>query len=160
MNSLRLDARSGWPIPNEVCAEKADVALRAGRAMWEGMYPRLRFRSISNTYNCVGLVVASRRAWVDPEHLLQVLREDGYRKLADVVETESGDIVIYQADNDDEPAHVAVVVRKQPIVPGVSEDNLIVLSKWGAFGEYEHESLHVPKVYGRPAQFWTHRRDP
>lgn len=160
MEELKLEARSKWPIPNELCPEKPDVALRAGRAVWEALFPRLTFRSISNTYNCVGMVVASRRVWVLPEYLERIFREDGFRRLQGLSEVEPGDIVVYQTDGDDEPTHVALVVRKQPVVPGEREDPLVVLSKWGGFGEYEHESQHVPNVYGQPTQFWTHRRNP
>jgi hypothetical protein len=98
--------------------------------------------------------------WVQPAHLVQVLREDGFQQLGGLAEVEQGDVVIYQVDGDDEPTHVGIVIRKQIVVPGERQDALVVLSKWGGFGEYEHESLNVPPVYGRPTQYWTHRRNP
>jgi hypothetical protein len=128
--------------------------------MWESRFHNLRFRSISNTYNCVGMVVASRRVWVHPQYLEQIFQEDGFRRLTSLEDVQPGDVAVYQDGLDSEPTHVAIVVSRRIIIPGVSEDPLVVLSKWGAFGEYEHESLNVPAVYGRPTQYWTHRRNP
>ena len=61
-------------------------------------------------------------------------------------------------DSDDEPCHVAVVVRKNLAVAGENGDLLTVLSKWGADGEYVHEATKLPFLLGRPAQYWTDRR--
>jgi hypothetical protein len=158
-DSLPLQTRKKWDIPNELCYEKNDVALRAGREMWESQFVDLRFRSISNTYNCVGMVIASRRVWVQPAHLFRILADDGYRRLPGPEAAECGDVVIYQDGADEEPTHVGIVLRKKVIMKQ-DEDSLVVLSKWGAFGEYEHESQYVPVVYGRPTQFWTDRRTP
>lgn len=155
---LALETRARRPIPNEVRKERPRVALDAAVAHWRTLRPNALLRSISNTYNCVGLVVACRRVWAWPEDLVRVLIEDGYRRLAGEVEVEFGDIVVYE-DDDGEVTHVGIVIGKNVLTPGSSRDVLRVLSKWGGDGEYLHDLSHVPQVYGRVAAFWTDRRN-
>lgn len=124
-----------------------------------GIIPDAVFRSITATYNCVGMVVASRRTWVDPADLVRVLRDDGYRKLNGPEESDVGDVVIYHDDND-APCQVGLVVRKNLFVAGEGEELLTVLSKWGADGEYIHGASRVPVYLGPPAEYWTDRRTP
>ncbi len=159
VESLLLETRDRWKIPNDFCCERNPAALRAARQLWEGLFPDIRFRSISGTYNCVGLVVASRRVIVLPEHLERILTGDGYRRLRGPEEAEHGDVVVYQDEEGAEPTHVGIVVRKN-LISHADEDTLTILSKWGRDGEYEHKSRCVPEVYGRPTQYWTDRRDP
>ncbi len=106
------------------------------------------------------MVVASRRVSVDPAHLLKILKDDGYQQLPGPEGAQQGDVVVYQDDLDEEPTHVAIVLAKCVVVPGGNDDSLLVLSKWGHDGEYEHKSRYVPDVYGRPTQYWTDRRNP
>jgi hypothetical protein len=120
------------------------------------LFPEAQLRSITATYNCVDLIVASRRAWVDPEHLVKILKDDGYRLLQRAEDAESGDVVVYH-DPDGEPCHAAFVVGKNLAVAGENRDLLTVLSKWGADGEYLHEATKLPLLLGRPAQFWMDR---
>lgn len=161
IGELQLETRKGRKIPNELLPEQNPAALRAARDLAENQWfpGALRFRSISATYNCVGMVVATRRVWVQPADLMQILIDDGFQKLAGPEYAEAGDVVIYRDDRDNEPTHVGVVVRKK-LVLGSTEDFLVVLSKWGRDGEYEHASRTVPKVYGNPAEYWTDRRNP
>jgi hypothetical protein len=123
------------------------------------MVPEAILRSITATYNCTGMVVASRRTWIDPEHLTRILRDDGYRQLHGPEETEPGDVVIYH-DGEDEACHVGIVVRKNLLVPEENAEVLTVLSKWGADGEYIHAASRVPGYLGTPAEYWTDRRRP
>ncbi len=62
-------------------------------------HPNALLRSITATYNCLGLIVASRRVWVDPDHLLTILIQDGYRRLRGPEETEVGDVVVYRDES-------------------------------------------------------------
>jgi hypothetical protein len=103
------------------------------------------------------MVVASRRTWVDPGDLLRILAEDGYRKLRGEAEAEFGDVVVYRDDSND-VCHAGVVVRKNLYDPGNPRDILVVLSKWGHEGEYEHDATYVPVFCGRPAEYWTDRK--
>jgi hypothetical protein len=157
-DSLLLQTRAGWQIPNAVRPERNPAALKAAVEIAKSIIPEAILRSITATYNCVGLVVASRRTWVDPEHLVRVLREDGCRKLPGPEEADQGDVVIYH-DQEGSPCHVALVVRKNLRVNG-QEDFLTVVSKWGADGEYIHGLTKLPGFLGKPTEFWTDRRTP
>src|SRR5688572_17421766 len=110
-DSLLLQTRARWQIPNELRPERNPEALRAAIAIIRGFNPDAILRSITATYNCVGMVVASRRTWVDPEHLVRILLEDGYRRLNRQEEAELGDVVIYH-DHNGAACHVGIVVRK------------------------------------------------
>ena len=96
--------------------------------------PDARLRSITGVYNCVGMLLASRRTWVDTEDVLRILREDGYQPLKSEAEARSGDVVVYR-DHKGEVSHVGIVVRKNLYDPGNPKDTLVVLSKWGAEGD-------------------------
>ena len=119
-------------------------------------HPNALLRSITATYNCVGMVVASRRAWVDPEHLLTILVQDGYRLLRGPEEAEVGDVVVYR-DLSGDVCHVGLVSRKKILDPRNGMDYLQVLSKWGADGEYFHDLTDLPYLLGRPSEYWTDR---
>jgi hypothetical protein len=54
--------------------------------------------------------------------------------------------------------HVGIVVRKNLFDPENPRDTLVVLSKWGHEGEYEHDASEVPVLCGRPVEFWTDRK--
>src|SRR5438132_1641386 len=137
-DSILLQTRAKWVIPNEIRRERPAAALKASVDMMRELFPDAQLRSITATYNCVGLVAAARRVWVDPADLVKVLTDDGYKQLARPEETEHGDVVVYH-DDDSEPCHVAIVLRKNLVIPGEQRDLLTVLSKWGADGEYIHE---------------------
>jgi hypothetical protein len=156
-DSLLLQTRAKWSIPNDLRKERPVVALRAAVDLMRELFPEARLRSITSTYNCVGLVVASRRTWVDPEHVVKILADDGYRQLQRPEEAEAGDVVVYH-DPDGEPCHVVIVVAKNLTIPGQSRDLLTVLSKWAADGEYVHDLTNLPLLLGQPAQDWTDRR--
>jgi hypothetical protein len=144
-------------IPNELRMERPVAALRAAVDLIRELFPEAKLRSITGTYNCAGLVIASRRTWVDPEHLVKILQDDGYRQLRGPEDAEAGDVVVYH-DSDGEPCHVGIVMTKNLIVAGESRDLLTVLSKWGADEEYVHDLTKLPLLLGRPVQYWTDRR--
>ncbi|MCI0459536.1 MAG: hypothetical protein L0Z62_21515 [Gemmataceae bacterium] len=158
-DSLRLQTRAKWDIPNELRLERPRVSLQAAVELAKQICPEAIFRSITNTYNCVGLVVAARRVWVDPEHLVRILTDDGYRRLRGAEEADRGDVVIYHDDHG-EACHVGIVMWRNLIVPGETKDPLTILSKWGGDGEYIHEMSRVPGYLGQPAEYWTDRRTP
>jgi hypothetical protein len=156
-NALWMQTRSKGLIPNELRPERNPAALKASVELMRGLFPEAICRSITATYNCVGVVVASRRVWVDPDHLVRILKEDGCRKLAREEEADVGDVVIYH-DEGGSACHVGVVVRKNVLRGEAGEELLTVLSKWGADGEYIHAASYVPALLGRPAEYWTDRR--
>jgi hypothetical protein len=157
-NELLLQTRTKGKIPNELRPERPKIALDASVELWKNYRPDALLRSLTATYNCIGLVVASRRAWVDPEHLLRVLQEDGYTKLTKAAEAQKGDVVVYR-DDDGEVCHAGIVVGKNILTEGGKQDALRVLSKWGADGEYEHDLSYVPALLGKAVEFWTDRRN-
>jgi hypothetical protein len=154
---LALETRARKPVHNEIRLERPKAALDASVALFGSLFPNARLRSLTAVYNCIGMIVANRRVWVDPEDLIRVLREDGYRRLASAAEAEPGDVVAYH-DRHGEVCHAGIVVARRVLVPGDDRDLLIVLSKWGADGEYVHASLELPGYLGAPEEFWTDRR--
>lgn len=156
-DALLLETRRRWRIPNELRPERPKVALQAAMALAKEICPDAIFRSITNTYNCVGMVVAARRVWVDPEHAVKILTDDGYRKLSGPEEVEYGDVVIYHNARG-QPVHIGIVLRKNLAIAGDKKDLLTILSKWGGDGEYIHEVSKVPGYLGHPAEYWTDRR--
>lgn len=158
-DSLVLETRARWQVPNELRPERNPAALRAAIELVRQIVPDAILRSITATYNCIGMVGASRRTWVDPADLVRVLRDDGYRKLNRPEESDVGDVVIYHDENG-APCHAGLVMRKNLLVPGSQDELLTVLSKWGADGEYLHGASRVPVYLGTPAEFRTDRRTP
>ena len=148
--------RTGWPIPQQQ-PDRVDQRLIKIRAKELSDWGKnLILRSLSTyPYNCVGMVFASRRAWIDPKHVYRILNEDGYRKIS-LDEVKQGDVVLYKYQiNDDEPTHVALVVWINPIG---SLSSIQVISKWGKDAEFLHFMENVPDRLGKPMEFWTDRR--
>src|SRR5438874_2045743 len=79
--SLVIQTREKWPIPNDLRPELSTQELRHWVQFWQGRFPNIRLRSVTNVYNCMGLVVACRRVWAYPEDLRKILVDDGYRQL-------------------------------------------------------------------------------
>jgi hypothetical protein len=155
--SLALETRARRSIPNEPRKERAKLSLQSAVDLIKQSHPNALLRSITATYHCVGLVVASRRTWVDPDHLLTILIQDSYRRLRGPEETEVGDVVVYR-DEAGDVSHVGLVSRKKLVDPVNGADYLQVLSKWGADGEYFHDLTDVPYLLGRPTEYWTDRK--
>lgn len=126
---LPLYTRLRRPIENAQRAESAPQILAAVREMFAGLFPGAKLRSVSNTYNCVGLVFANRRTWVDPDQLPVIFGDEHYVRVA---EAHPGDLVIYQNSQGD-VCHVGVVLHRV-VDTATGEWNLVVLSKWGGGG--------------------------
>ena len=117
---------------------------------WRG---GLTLRSLSNhTYNCVGMIFASRRAWIEIDYIEKIFVEDGYHQIQsnDVM---IGDVVLYR-DTSGQPTHVAQIMANEKI--GTSQ-NIKVLSKWGQLGEFIHFVENVADNLGKPSEFYTER---
>jgi len=71
-------------------------------------------------------------------------------------EAQFGDVVVYRKDG--EISHVGIVARKNLYIPDDPQDPLVILSKWGQIGEYEHDLTDVPYLLGKPAEYWTDRK--
>ena len=114
---------------------------------------KINVRSVSPfMYNCVGLIFASRRAWIEIDELRQILREDKYRPIA-FDEICCGDIVIYSKNS--RRIHVGLVTSVQR--NGSRIGPVKVLSKWGRSAEVEHDISVVPRDYGTHNEYWSER---
>lgn len=153
-------ARSGWEIPQPSVQELAEYSQKIHptlvRTRTEQLVVERRKRNHSDIqirsmpdflYNCVGMIFASRRAFIEIQHIYAILREDGYREISREDVT-IGDIVLYY-DNKG-PSHVGLVILVDPL-------GIRVLSKWGIDGELEHLEENVPPGLGRPVEYYTER---
>src|SRR6266566_4467429 len=83
-SSIRLVTSKDQYIPNVRERERAyESMLAAQRVSMQGHARRVQ-RSLSATYNCVGMVFASRRTCIDAEHVPMILKDDGYFEVKDV----------------------------------------------------------------------------
>ena len=112
-----------------------------------------RIRSVSPfMYNCLGMIFASRRAWIEPEALKLIFDDDKYRETTKE-QLECGDIVIYTKGN--ERKHVGLVTAVHRTDGKVGP--IWVLSKWGMNAEVVHRIDIVPSKYGKPSEFWSEK---
>ncbi len=154
--AIKLATRNGRWIMNERRNEWAPAELRAAANSCEREHPNATLRSSTAVYNCMGLVFASRRTWVDINQLGIIVEDDGYEKLANPNEVQIGDIALYKYEG--EVTHVGIIVRSESI--GTTGTPVItVLSKWGVAGEYVHSVHDVPDVYGEAEEYWTERKE-
>ena len=124
-----------------------DIVLKA--------HPNARARSLSSMYNCMGMVFATRRTWVEPENLRMILEDDGYRKVLNESELQAGDVVVYR-DDYGEVSHVGIVTEVRPNLAEATRE-VFVLSQWGQDGEYFHRADDVNPQLGKPSEYWTER---
>ena len=110
-------------------------------------------RSFSSyLYNCVGMIFASRRAWIEINEIYSIFQEDGYHKIK-YGDLGVGDIVVYTLEKS--PEHVGLVtnvLRKRGEISSV-----VVLSKWGRDAEVLHPLHVVPASFGSASEFWSEK---
>ena len=155
--TLRLSALDGTHIPNVRRPEDPPEIRRSAIEMFKHDHPNAKLRSLSSVYNCVGHIFAARRTHVSSEHLPTILEKDGYSRIDDVQKLWVGDVVVYE-NAEGETTHVGQVVEIQPNLHDGSR-NVVILSKWGTYGEYMHEVSDVPSMLGTPKTFWSERRE-
>lgn len=110
---------------------------------------------MSSVYNCMGMVFAARRTWIDPEEIRLILEDDDYRRVSDASELMPGDVVVYRTD-DGSVSHVGVISEVQIDIREASR-RIVVLSQWGREGEYFHGVDDVNPRLGKPTEYWTDR---
>lgn len=152
---LPLATKNGRIIPNEMRLERNPVALKASIDIFSQSCPMAILRSITATYNCMGMVFASRRTTISINELGMIMEDDGYIKVSGVDNLMVGDMAVYYRDRNN-ATHVGVIV-------GIDYDRnlkrkITVMSKWGADGEYIHPIDHVPEAYGKGIEYWTDRK--
>ncbi|MBD1856454.1 MULTISPECIES: hypothetical protein [Leptolyngbya] len=155
--AVALETCSRQHIRNERPKELPPEMIQAGLEMDRKTNPNAKLRSASSTYNCMGMVFASRRTCIDIEELEFILKEDKYRRLSGLNEVEVGDVVVYYEN--ETPTHVGLIIGLEFDIANASRE-VKVLSKWGHHGEYIHLIQDVPYQYGIPKAFWTDRRKP
>ena len=153
-------ARTGWLIPlpteheiNQIQATSRVMSIHAQEMLKWRRNLVIRSESIY-PYNCVGMIFASRRAWIDIDHIYDVLREDGYEQVA-IDQVIEGDVVLYKRGG--LPTHIGLIIT---IDRSLGTPNIRVMSKWGADPEFIHFIEDVPEIFGRPSEFYTDRRTP
>lgn len=157
-------ARSNWEIPQLDFAEyvrqsrwqtEALVRNRASATLKALEKKNKRIMSVRSVspymYNCVGMIFSSRRAWIEIDHLHDILCKDGYAKISKE-NLDVGDVVVHTRVK---PEHVGLVTY----VPRLESDDkrIRVLSKWGADGEIEHFIDVVPEGFGKPSEYWSEK---
>lgn len=123
---------------------------------WANLYQQ-RYGAIPRSlslhgYNCVGMIFACRRAWINITEIDNLLSEDGYKKIPKESLT-VGDLVLYKYDTG-EPAHIALIYAVENIGHTL---NIRVISKWGSYPEFLHFMERVPEDLGKPLEFYTER---
>ncbi len=154
--SIPLGTRKGTFIRNLRRDEWSPDELQAAIDNCQGTNPNARLRSATSRYNCVGMVFASRRTWVEPDYIEQILEEDEYKLLPGMFsKAEVGDVVIYREA--DEIRHVGIIIEKREN-PAKAMVSIKILSKWGPWAEYIHDPEDVLPSFGKPVEVWTDRK--
>lgn len=152
---IEVRTRQDSFIPNERRKPRPKFWMEAALEMDKNDHD-ITVRSLSGWgYNCVGMILASRRTWIEPDFLLDILADDGYDVLDDQNDILPGDLVVYRRNST--ISHIGVILGHQDLIVGSSQKKLIVLSKWGMHGEYIHEVDDVPERLGRKAEYYTER---
>lgn len=130
-------------------------ARRASIEQWAGLVPGAELRSLTATYNCMGMVFAARRTWVETD-LLELIKEDDEYRVVDAKQVVPGDLVLYRGP-EGQLAHIGLVLEKHAVL-SEGQFSFTVLSKWGQGGEYKHLLDDVPPTLGKPTEFISERR--
>lgn len=157
---IELATRAERHIPNQLVPEHDEVRLEAAKNLIRDLAPNANLRSLSATYNCMGLIFASRRVEIPTSELGRIFNEDNYSRLVDKYKLQVGDIVVYYRDTNGGRTEISIhvgIVSDINMLPN-GEVDIIVLSKWGDGGEYFHRMEDVLDWYGSPQEFWTDRK--
>ncbi len=173
-NPIQISTKRGreiphcWPLRDLTTMQQTGSITYFQREKSEAM---LRSKPTKN-YNCHGLAYANRRAWiqsdqqfdpsshqVDPttQLILDILRDDGYQPISQS-EVEIGDIVLYRDGTGGRIFHSGIVVAVDSLLGNPTNDILLIMSKWGPYGEYLHAPFEVPDEYPRYLEYWSERR--
>ena len=135
--TIELDDRIGVHISNE---QTVTGASQGACLQYDGKYPdndlRVKHRGeASETYNCHGMVFASRRTAIP--HIEKILRREAHE--IDKRHVLPGDIIVYFSETGD-AEHSGVVVE----LPKGFGIGVRVLSKWGSWREVLHWQYDCP----------------
>ncbi len=158
IRELPLATKRGRNIPNVQKMERNPQALIAARDLWTRKFPDIRARSLSATYNCGGMVAGFRRTCIESKDLGWILADDGYRQLLHRHEARPGDVVLYYANDDEEPTHISLILSVEPNL-ATGEPIICCVSQWGFDGGYFHKDNEVPAVYGTIRTYYSDRSE-
>lgn len=157
-NALRLGTRRTRHIINLMRPEWPDDQLAHGVGNCKTTNPSAIPRSASAIYNCVGMVFATRRTWVEPQYVYQLLDDDGYTQLSRITDAYVGDVAVYKNLESGEVAHVGVFIERKEDL-STATVSFKVLSKWGPWAEYIHDPDDVLPNFGILSEVWTDRKN-
>jgi hypothetical protein len=156
-DSTNLYTRKGNRIPSVRRGQRAPSAMRAAFDFITKDHPTRRVRSLDSSYNCMGMIFASRRSCIEPAQFQAIAADDGYECLPPNKMALPGDVVVYRDENGE-------VVHVGRIVDYFNIDGLAlgyrVLSQIGADGEYIHNLDDLPQFPIKiklPPELWTER---
>lgn len=152
-DSIHIETSKRRRIKNVRMQQRPEEAMIAARKIHER--PRRFVRSLVSTYNCVGMVFANRRTFIDTSEIPAILEDDEYYPVEDEAKVAVGDIVIYSKSDSSGITHIGIVVVNQM---EIGRRDLRVLSQFGRDGEYIHDLLDVPEGYGTVVKFYSERR--
>lgn len=155
-DAIKVATRTGKYIPNSRRQAASPARMKAEIEIWRGKFDSLILRSVDGTYNCMGMIFASRRTCIDVDSLPMILREDSYLPVNDHNAVVIGDVIVYKRVG--RLTHVGIVVESR--VDIVKAKRVYrVLSKWGQSGEFIHDVNDVPDYLGNDIEFWTDRKE-
>ena len=154
-NSLSLHTSKRNHIRNVRRNEAPPERRKAIVDLYKSTYPRAIVRSISQCYNCMGLVFASRRTCIDIDELQPIFNDDGFTKVDNLNESMIGDVVVYSRDH--QRRHVGIIVQKEELLGTLT---IRVLSQWGWDAEVIHPYDYVHPDHGVFSEIWTDRKMP
>lgn len=162
--ALPLYTRDRRFIENEQRLEDHPSVLVAKRELDKQTNPGAMFRRSSGTYNCMGMLFASRRTCVDINQLDLVLEHDGYRKLGSSAQAKVGDLVVYRnalgtRTHVGQITEINIEAEKSSGAQATLAVLIQVISKWGEHGEYLHAEGDVSAWIGKPSEYWSDRSE-
>jgi hypothetical protein len=143
--SIKLETMKRRRIPNEQRMQRPPEAMLAAKEMLLGNHPDWELRSLNSVYNCMGMVFASRRTCVEPDHFAMIVEDDGYVERTQNAEAKAGDVAVYKSTKDGTVIHVGTIMSIKPQFE-MGEIDLMVLSQFGADGEYLHKADELPEA--------------
>jgi hypothetical protein len=154
--SILLATSKNNYIPNIRERQRPYDSMAAAKEYATSGHPRRVMRSLKSTYNCVGMVFASRRTCIDTDHVPMILKDDGYFEVRQLENVVIGDVALYEKDG--EISHVGLVVSNELVFGAESSRQIKVLSQFGRDGEYFHDYMDIPVRYGSSVKFYSERR--
>ncbi len=156
---LDLFTKRGNYIKNARKRERAPESMLAAKEYIERLCQKpIINRSLSSSYNCVGLVFASRRVWIERDQLPLIFSDDGYYLLDKKADIIPGDLIVYKKSKDSvDIEHIGIIIDRCDEIE-TATIKLKILSQFGFDGEYIHDEEVVPNNYGSYHEYYSERK--